>query len=544
MTRTRTHGHGLMLLAGVIMVLVTVPRAPAQCPKYRVVDLGALPGDTRSESWAINDLGQVVGQANTGPGVFHAFFWDNAGCMGNCMHDLGTLTGGPTSIAYDINNNEEIVGESYTVIDSNTVQRATYWGSHLSSPGNLGTIGQGPPGSESSVAWAINSFSLITGESTTDIDCEEDPLSEVLRAFQKFPSGSMAALPAPIGGFTRPNRNSAAYAVNDQTPPPAGLFPLFGGYASPCGASDPFCGPLNSSDSMAWTSLVFDLQEPTGFGDGTGAVRDVNNLDHLVGWGRQQGGPGGQPPCHDRALFWASIVSTPANLHDAPFPDTSEIPDAEETRGEALNELNQVVGQNVTTVHAYLWTFNDSWTVVDLNNEINACAAGQGWVLQEGRDINESGWIVGKGGHGGATRAFLLIPIATCLWDIAPPDEPGACDPPGQVGSPDFLALLQAWGACNPPNGICLADFDCDGTVGTTDFLDLLAHWGCCDTVCPTGGEGAGQVGGSGSSAIDVLQAIMTLGFASMEEFGLWMDSATYSEAAAVIETLKALLLP
>jgi probable HAF family extracellular repeat protein len=120
------------LLGGLALALLSASGATAQCPKYRVVDLGSLAAGLQSEAWALNDIGQVVGQSNTAGGVFHGFFWDNSGCVGNCMHDLGTLTGGPTSIAYDINNNEEIVGESYTFIPSNTIQRATYWASHSS----------------------------------------------------------------------------------------------------------------------------------------------------------------------------------------------------------------------------------------------------------------------------------------------------------------------------------------------------------------------------------------------------------------------------
>jgi hypothetical protein len=409
-----------------------------------------------------------------------------------------------------------------------------------SGPVDLGSLGGDSDPGESSVAYAISNFSLVTGESSTDIPCVEDPFFEVVRAFQRFPSGSMTALPAPVGGFTQPNRNSAAYAVNDRTGPPAGLVPLFGGSASPCAASDPFCGAQISSDSIAWTSLVFDLSEPTGFGDGTGQCRDVNNLDQLVGWGRQQGGPGGQPPCHDRALFWSSVSSAPVDLHAQATP---AIDPSDNTQAEAMNELNQVVGQNVSDQRAYLWTLDGSqWNVVDLNEEIDTCAAGHVWELREGRDINESGWIVGKGLHGN-TRAFLLVPIATRLWDIADPNDKCSVDV-GEVGAPDFLALLQAWGPCNPPNGICLADFTCDGIVDTTDVLDLLAHWGCCDTVCATGGEGASApIGGSEPSVSDVEKAIMMLGFPDLEGFGAWMDTAGESEAATVIETLKTLLL-
>ncbi len=54
------------------------------------------------------------------------------------------------------------------------------------------------------------------------------------------------------------------------------------------------------------------------------------------------------------------------------------------------------------------------------------------------------------------------------------PPVSGDLDGDGIVGIVDFLALLQAWGAC--PG--CPADLDCDGSVGITDFLALLGSWG------------------------------------------------------------------
>ncbi len=49
-------------------------------------------------------------------------------------------------------------------------------------------------------------------------------------------------------------------------------------------------------------------------------------------------------------------------------------------------------------------------------------------------------------------------------------------DKSGSVDTPDFLALLAAWGT--DPGGP--PDLNGDGTVDTVDFLDLLALWGPC----------------------------------------------------------------
>ncbi len=58
------------------------------------------------------------------------------------------------------------------------------------------------------------------------------------------------------------------------------------------------------------------------------------------------------------------------------------------------------------------------------------------------------------------------------------PPPPGAdLDGDGNVGVPDLLILLEAWGEC-PPGCNCPPDFNSDGSVGVPDLLHLLAQWG------------------------------------------------------------------
>ena len=64
-------------------------------------------GGTYSQAYAVNNLGQVVGYANTvGDAEEHAFLWTQAGGM----VDLGTL-GGTGSLARAVNNSGLVAGE-------------------------------------------------------------------------------------------------------------------------------------------------------------------------------------------------------------------------------------------------------------------------------------------------------------------------------------------------------------------------------------------------------------------------------------------------
>lgn len=60
-----------------LTVLLTVPLATAQ--SYNVIDLGAYPGGSDSEGFAINALGQVVGYSDFGGSSSHAACGAHAG---------------------------------------------------------------------------------------------------------------------------------------------------------------------------------------------------------------------------------------------------------------------------------------------------------------------------------------------------------------------------------------------------------------------------------------------------------------------------------
>src|SRR5437762_12965315 len=88
--------------------------ASTSASRYVITNLGTLRSGTSSGAEAVNNRGEVVGSADTGPRVArlatkvsHAFLWKNG-----VMRDLGALVRGEPSGAGGINDAGEVVGDA------------------------------------------------------------------------------------------------------------------------------------------------------------------------------------------------------------------------------------------------------------------------------------------------------------------------------------------------------------------------------------------------------------------------------------------------
>jgi probable HAF family extracellular repeat protein len=116
----------------------------------RLLDLGTLGGPT-SVAYGINDIGVVVGEAVTASGKTRAFSFSHGR-----MTDIGTL-GGEQSWARSINNAGVITGFAQSrVVKSFWGYAFRYQNGHMH---NLGTL----PGGEGSFAYKINNHGVIAG---------------------------------------------------------------------------------------------------------------------------------------------------------------------------------------------------------------------------------------------------------------------------------------------------------------------------------------------------------------------------------------------
>ena len=106
---------GAVVVAAVVLVAgASGASNPASRPaRWVITDLGTL-GGCCSQAVAINERGQIIGEADTranyeeGDPISHAFLWQNGK-----LRDLGTLGAGPSQ-ASAINDRGQIVGWSDT----------------------------------------------------------------------------------------------------------------------------------------------------------------------------------------------------------------------------------------------------------------------------------------------------------------------------------------------------------------------------------------------------------------------------------------------
>jgi hypothetical protein len=131
----------------------------------------------------------------------------------------------------------------------------------------------------------------------------------------------------------------------------------------------------------------------------------------------------------------------------------------------AINNRGTVVGQAIVGDAWRAWIWDAERGIRDLN-EI-ATGLPDDFTIEEAKQINDHGWIIGRGHFGSWSpeRAVVLIPIPTPVT--------GDLDGDGVVALSDLLTLLASWGGCVG----CPADLDADGTVGFADLLVLLGQW-------------------------------------------------------------------
>ncbi len=361
-------------------------------PTYTVSDLGILPGGAGDRGvWNIaNTTNSTVGFSvinDTGnQKVPHGMYKPNG--KGRQI-DLGTLGGsvsGSTSIGYDINVNDEMVGESRTTPGG--ARHGFYYSTFMR---DIGSIGGGD-----TVAYGINDFlptyapATIVGESNGS-------------AFYKVgPGGRFNRVPDANGQGLLRGRFREVNSDDYNIPFPDGIGDIMVGFDAGVNQAVVYDEVADSTFDLstirgAVTSEAFDVN--TGVGG-------PNNYTVV--------GVSGENTPVETAFWWRN---NPGAMTALPTPAGDRSKAYGVRDADPVTDLVKIVGRtqhvnnNVIVSHAAEWI--ESTTGVFQLIDLQALTSGgTGRVLTEAHAINTNDWIVAVGTvpTDNFQHAFLLTP--------------------------------------------------------------------------------------------------------------------------------------
>ena len=345
------HKLSSMIVAVAVAVLLSFTGRSAWGEvHYTVTDLGTLGGRT-SSAVGISDNGQVVGWSLNTEGRQHAFLYSNGAIL-----DLGTLSNTTDSIAFGVNNQGQVVGESFSGNNpSYTGSRGFLYSN--SAMQELGSLAGG-----NTQAFGINNAGQVVGESRS---------ASAAHAFV-CSGGTFHDLGTLTGSY------SSALCINDN----GDVVGYFG-----------FSGPTACNSFLYTGGTMRDLGTLGGL---MAKACAINNLGQVVGYSTTIG----QYPNHPNHAF----LYSDGTMHEVGtlLPGTS-------SQAVGINDAGTIVGSagaSGNVAHAFVY---EDGIMTDLNDLIDPSS---NWTLYNANAINNNGWIVGFGGRPGSSQeAFLLTPI-------------------------------------------------------------------------------------------------------------------------------------
>ena len=416
-------GAVLRLVGSVGLLAAAGAPSFAQTVRYRVTDLGSLPGSTVCPCFfgiALSDGGHVVGRFFGSNGLYAGFLW-----QGGVMTDLGSLGGGLTQVL-DVGNDGVAVGHSRVTIGSTTEHAFRYEAGQMT---DLGTL----QGGVHSYARGINSAGHVAGTSQRKV-----PGGEQWQRAALWADGHVTDLGTLGGEF------SEGHDIND-----AGQVVGWAWNAA------------RDQRAFVWTEAtgMVDLGD---LGGGTAIATAVSANGLIVG----SSPAAGQPVGETHAFIWDNGAMTDLGVLPGAGGPGVFGPELVSTAASGVNSAGQVVGNSFpgsVTPGPFLW---QGGVMTNLNDLLDAASVAAGWVITEAGDINEQGQIAGTArSSAGAIRAVLLSPETSCYAD---------CSGDGALTVADFgcfqtkFVLGDPYADCTGEGTLTVADFGCFQTSFVT----------------------------------------------------------------------------
>lgn len=354
--------------------LPTKPSAAKGYEKFVVTDLGTL-GGKRIYVHGINNLTQIVGEAETSSNVFHAFLWQKGQItdLGAYPDDFSTVPHASpirvnlpaASSAVSINSKSEVVGQSEST-SGGFEYHAVIW--NQGQIGDLGVVLYGD-----SAATKINDNGQVIGNSIEDDD-----------------------LP-----LTRKYYSKPFLLQNNQSK----LLPLAPESASINNKGEIIGAPLGAPHSLV-IQTNGKQKRLTGIVLSKRVFRTVINDKEqviVVETDYADESPDGYPLAPAYSTWWQHGKAVKlSGSKSYPIAEAKDI----NNHGDIVGWVRQKhTEQYPVPGAAALWR---QGILIDLNSEIDKKL---GWQLQDAAAINDKGEIAGSGQWNGKEHAYLLEPI-------------------------------------------------------------------------------------------------------------------------------------
>ena len=350
-------------LSGSSVFLLLTMILDLEAQTYSITDLGSNSW-SYSEAHGINGVGSVVGEYESTT-VFYvlAFLYD-----GGAISELGHLGGTPYAVAYGINDNNKVVGESGT---ANTTHAFVYSNGTMTDLGTLG--GNNNPSSYSS-AHAINRAGAIVGASSVSFN-QAGTIHAVL-----YSGTAKTDLGALDGDY------SSANAINNLN--------------VIVGESDVIIQGTTNVHALVYTNGA--LHDLGTLGGGYSSAKGINDSGLIIGEAE-------------------TVLGGVTNLHaflyrNGSMSDLGTL-GGSSSSASAINSSGQVVGYATDTSEVSNAFLYDGSRMLNLSNFI---PSGSGWTNLTSADaLNDVGQIAGSGYLAdGSFHAFLLTPTIIVVAPI------------------------------------------------------------------------------------------------------------------------------